>query len=174
MKKIVFFDGDGTLWYPKSTKRARKPHWIYDDPKIKKNYLPHLVLTPGVVKTMRKLRKLGIMTIVVSTNPGKARAADTEVKKKVSHFKLDALFDEVHSARPVPSGKGAVIKRVLKHFDFPRSAAVIVGDSYVWDYLAAKSVGVKGILMDTPYLSPSASRVRCKIKNLEEILPYAT
>lgn len=28
-KKIIFFDGDGTLWYPKKTKWTKKPHLIY-------------------------------------------------------------------------------------------------------------------------------------------------
>lgn len=31
LKKTVFFDGDGTLWYPKTTRRTRKPWWIYLD-----------------------------------------------------------------------------------------------------------------------------------------------
>jgi len=172
MKKIVFFDGDGTLWYPKSTKRTRKPHWIYYDPKIKKVYLKYLSLTPGVVKTLMKLRGLGMMTVVISTNPRKARAADAEVKAKVRHFGLEELVDEVHAARPVPSGKGAVIRRVLRRHGLSRSAAIIVGDSYTFDYLAAKNVGVEGLLMDTPYLSPGAGRVKHKIKKLEEIMPY--
>jgi hypothetical protein len=34
-KLIIFFDGDGTIWYPKATKRKVKPHWIYSDPKKK-------------------------------------------------------------------------------------------------------------------------------------------
>ena len=34
MKKVVFFDGDGTLWYPKTTKRTAAPHWVYLDPAI--------------------------------------------------------------------------------------------------------------------------------------------
>jgi len=172
MKKIVFFDGDGTLWYPKSTKRTQKPHWIYSDPKTMRDYRPHLVLTPGVVRTLRKLRKLGLMTVVVSTHPRSAKVADAELKEKVRYFGLDTLFDEVHAARGVPTGKGAVIKRVLKRHGLPNSAAIIVGDSYVWDYIAAKNVGVEGVLMDTPYLSARAGRVKRKIKNLEGILSY--
>ena len=35
MKKIIFFDGDGTLWYPKETKHKRNPVWIYKDKTIK-------------------------------------------------------------------------------------------------------------------------------------------
>ena len=30
-KKIVFFDGDGTLWYPKDTRHTEPPHWIYHE-----------------------------------------------------------------------------------------------------------------------------------------------
>ena len=37
MKKIIFFDGDGTLWYPKKTKYKEHPVWLYRDPITKKN-----------------------------------------------------------------------------------------------------------------------------------------
>ena len=30
MKKIIFFDADGTLWYPKSTKYRKHPVWIWN------------------------------------------------------------------------------------------------------------------------------------------------
>ena len=33
-KTIIFFDGDGTIWYPKNTKRKVAPHWIYSDKEI--------------------------------------------------------------------------------------------------------------------------------------------
>jgi hydroxymethylpyrimidine pyrophosphatase-like HAD family hydrolase len=36
MKKIIFFDGDGTLWYPKKTKYKEHPVWLYIDPVTKK------------------------------------------------------------------------------------------------------------------------------------------
>jgi len=169
--KIIFFDGDGTLWYPRTTKRTQKPHWIYHDSKIK-GYKSLLILTPGVARTLRALRKRGVMTVVVSTHPHGAKEADAIIKEKVRYFGLDTLFDEVHAARGVPTGKGAVIERVLKRLGLPKSSALMVGDSYIWDYIAAKNVGVDGILMDAVYLNAAAGRVKRKIKNLEGVLRF--
>ena len=55
-KKIIFLDGDGTLWYPQKTKRTQKPHRIYCDDKIKDNYLEHLELTPNTKETLQDFK----------------------------------------------------------------------------------------------------------------------
>jgi len=68
--------------------------------------------------------------------------------------------------------QGVVIARVLKRPKLPKSSALMVGDSYVWDYLAAKKVGIDGLLMDTIYLNKSARQVKRKIKNIDEVLRY--
>lgn len=174
MKKIIFFDGDGTLWYPKSTKHTQKPHWIYHDSATMNDYKPHLILIPGVVSTLRELRKQGIMTVVISTHPHFAKEADAILKEKVRHFGLETLFDEVHAARNIPTGKGAVITRVLKRLGLSKRSALMVGDSYLWDYIAAKNVGVEGLLIDTAYLKThtGAGRVKRIIKNINEVLFY--
>ena len=178
MKKIIFFDGDGTLWYPKSTKRKEKPHWIYHDPKTMGDYKPHLILTPKVKTTLREIRKRGIKTILISTHPHQAKVADTLLKEKVNHFGLESLFDEAHAARNIPTGKGHVIARVLKRLNLSKRSALMVGDSYVWDYLAAKHIGVDALLMETDYLSiyreiyPGARRLKRTIKNIDETLLY--
>lgn len=54
MKKIIFFDGDGTLWYPKKTKYSKHPVWIYKDKRIKN----HLTMTQTSVSTIKKLKNL--------------------------------------------------------------------------------------------------------------------
>lgn len=172
MKRIVFFDGDGTLWYPKSTKRTQKPHWIYHDPLTMNDHKSHLILTPYVVSTLRELKKREIIIVIISTHPHSAKDADVILNDKVRHFGLETLVDEVHAARNVPTGKGVVIARVLKRLKLPKSSALMVGDSYVWDYLAAKKVGVDGLLMDVIYLNKSAGQVKRKIKNLDEVLKY--
>jgi len=178
MKQIVFFDGDGTLWYPKSTKRKEKPHWIYHDPETMNDYRPHLILTPKVKSTLRELKKRGILTVVISTHPHKAKIANNLLQEKVNYFGLNDLFNEVHSARNVVTGKGDVICRVLKRLKIPKKSALMVGDSYRWDYLAAKNVGVNALLMDTGYLQsykdiyPGACRVKRLIKNIDEIVKF--
>jgi len=64
--------------------------------------------------------------------------------------------------------------RILKRRDLSRRSALMVGDSYVWDYLAEKNEGIDGLLIDTPYRQTSggAGRIKRLIKNIDEVLPY--
>ncbi len=174
-KKIIFFDGDGTLWYPKSTKRNIKPHWIYDDLPKSRDYLKHLILTPHVFNTLKKLKQRGMILVAISTHPHARLEADMHMGHKIKHFKLDTLFDHVYTARPFPWGKGKVIESFLKKTKIPKSKAVLVGDSYRWDYLSAKKVGVDCILVHTPYLSiPKEKKIGQTIKTLKDLSSVLT
>jgi FMN phosphatase YigB (HAD superfamily) len=169
-KKIIFFDGDGTLWYPKSTKWGKKPHWLYKDFPEAKNYLKHLTLTPQIVSTLKRLRSRGVVLVALSTHPHKRLEADIHMTRKVKHLRLDSLFDHVYTARPFPWGKGKVIKSILKKQKISKSKAVLVGDSYIYDYLSAKKVGVDCILVSTPYLKiPKGRKTPTTVKDLGEL-----
>ena len=91
-KEIIFFDGDGTLWYPKSTKRTISPHWIYSDVDIGKRYLDHMVLTPSALAILKKLKRTGVLLIVLSTHPHLQKEADGLLARKVRHFKLENIL----------------------------------------------------------------------------------
>lgn len=151
-KKIIFFDGDGTIWYPKNTKRTKAPHWIYLDKKIGKNYLKHLVLTPSALVSLKKIKKSGVILVLISTHPHPPKEADVILKKKVKHFKLEEIFDDFYTSRDKPDGKGEVILKVLRKKRIPKSQALLVGDSYRFDYLSAKKVGVDVLLIKSEYL----------------------
>ena len=45
MKKIIFFDADGILWYPEKTKQSCHPIWLYEDKRYK-NHEDHLEMIP--------------------------------------------------------------------------------------------------------------------------------
>ena len=171
-KKIIFFDGDGTIWYPKSTKRKKAPHWIYSDEKIGNDYLKHLVLTPAVLVSLKKLKKLSMILVLLSTHPHPPKEADVLLKGKVKHFKLEELFDEFFTSRDNPEGKGDVILKVLRKKHIPKSQALMVGDSYRFDYLSAKKVGVDALLIKSAYMKhPSRGRKIGKtISGLKDIV----
>ncbi|OGL66742.1 hypothetical protein A2856_03180 [Candidatus Uhrbacteria bacterium RIFCSPHIGHO2_01_FULL_63_20] len=171
-KRIVFFDGDGTIWYPKSTKRTRKPHWIYSDTKIGRNHLDHLVLTPTTVPTLKKLRRSGVVLILISTHPHPPKEADEFLKGKMRHLDVERLFDAYYAARDYPEGKGELIVRILKRQGILKSQALMVGDSYRYDYLSAKNVGVEALLIRTPYTAPEGKRVRRTIHHVRDVLDY--
>jgi FMN phosphatase YigB (HAD superfamily) len=158
-KKIIFFDGDGTLWYPKKTKWKVKPHHIYTSIDMKpKEYLKQLILTPQILKILKYFKKKEVVLVVLSTHPHKKIEADMHLRNKVIHFGLDKIFDAVYSARPFPWGKGKIVESVLKKLKIPKSRALLIGDSYTYDYMSARKVGVDCVLLSTPYLSIARGR----------------
>lgn len=148
-KKIVFLDGDGTIWYPKSTKRTQKPHWIYHDPATKDNYLEHLELAPKLKETAEKLKEKGIYLVVISANPYAEDIAIKEIKERLEHFGLINLFHSYRSsAGDNPEGKAEIMLEIIGALGLEKSDALMVGDSYFYDYLAAKNVGVDAFFIE--------------------------
>ena len=171
-KKIIFFDGDGTIWYPKNTKRKKTPHWIYLDKKIGNDYLKHLVLTPAALVSLKKIKNLGIILVLLSTHPHPPKEADVILKKKVKHFKLGELFDYFYTSPDRPEGKGKIILKVLRKKHIPKSQALLIGDSYRFDYLSAKNVGVDVLLIKSEYLwHPNHGRkIQKTISGLKDVV----
>jgi HAD superfamily hydrolase (TIGR01662 family) len=148
-KKIIFLDGDGTIWYPTKTKRSEKPHWVYDHPDTKDNHLEHLELTPDVEKVIKELQNRGILLVVISANPREESVAVEEIKTRIKHFNLQDNFLLVRSSSgDDPNGKGKIILEVLKDLNLEKEDALMIGDSYFYDYLAAKNVGVDALWIE--------------------------
>ncbi len=114
MKKIIFFDGDGTLWYPKSTKHSCAPYWIYKNPKISKNPNKYLVLTPTTKFTLEKLKKLDIITIILSTHPYPPEEAQKILRKKTDYLQLTNYFNEIYATPNYYEAKGEFMINILK------------------------------------------------------------
>lgn len=172
MKKIIFFDGDGTIWYPKSSKRKKAPHWIYSDKKIGDDYLKHLILTPSVLVSLKKIKKLGIVLVLLSTYPHSPKQADILQKTKIKHFKLQEIFDDFYTSRDKREGKGEAIVRILRKKHIPKCQALMVGDSYRFDYLSAKKVGVDALLIKSDYMKhpPRGKKIQKTIKGLKDLV----
>lgn len=148
-KKIIFLDGDGTIWYPKATKRTVKPHWIYHDIETKDNYLAHLELTPGTEKTITELKKRGMYIVVISANPYAEDIAIEEIKERLNYFNLTQHILSIRSSPgDDPKGKAAIILEILNALKFNKEDALMVGDSYYYDYLAIKDVGVDSLWIE--------------------------
>lgn len=169
-KKIIFFDGDGTLWYPKKTKRAKHPVWLYQDKRFK-NYTNHLVMTPSAFSTIKRLRKEGIVTVILATHPQPPKEADAIIKHKIKHLELKGLFDEVHATREYHGSKGEFMLKILKIRKIPKSKALMVGDSYKWDIEPAKRRGIDALLIESEY-EPMKKNVKTTIKKLSDIFAH--
>ncbi len=169
-KKIIFFDADGTLWYPKKTRYSKHPVWLYKDRRFK-DHINHLVLTPSALSTIKRLKKLGIITVVLSTNPHPPAKANAILKHRIKHLKLQNLFDEIHATRAHYDSKGEYMLNILKKRKIPKTKALMVGDSYKWDYKSAKERGIDALLIASEY-EPMRKKVKKTIKKLSDIFAY--
>ncbi len=166
-KSIIFFDADGTLWYPTKTKHTVLPHWLYLDKSIKDHH-PHLMLIPGVENTLKKLKKMGVITVILSTHPHEKNEAYKRINNKVKHFNLEELFTEVHATREYHESKGEYIIEILKRLKIPKTKALMVGDNYLYDYKPARAIGVDALLVETDYMRRD-KRLKT-IKKLSDVL----
>ena len=172
-KKIVFCDADGTLWYPHATKRTRHPVWLYLDEQLRHNYLEHMCLTPQAVETLMSLRHHGIITVILSTHPHEPEEAARRLNEKAKYFGLHELFDKVHATAEYIEAKGEKILEILQQNNLKKEDALMVGDSYTWDYYPAQNVGVEAILINSDYHQENRENepVKNLVNDLDELLP---
>lgn len=172
-KEVVFFDGDGTLWYPRSTLRTCKPHWVYLDQSVV-DPIAEMVVTPEAESTLRELGKRGIQRVLMSTSPLEEEEALAHRVAIAEHVGIIDLLDDIRVAPEVVNGKGQRIAAWLLQHDVLPERALMVGDTYQWDIVAANSVGVDGLLLDSEH---EAEVIRDNgvtdivIKDLSDILP---
>lgn len=173
-KEIIFFDGDGTLWYPKKTKYTVKPHWVYKLEGTINEHCEHLIMTPTAITTLKRLKQNKIYTVLLSTHPHPPKEADTIINHKVKHFNLNKLFDEVYATREFHSSKGEFIVEILKKLGVSKNRALMVGDNYRWDYKPARDVGIDALLIESDYMKNDriGKRIKKTIKKLSDILKY--
>lgn len=168
-KKIIFFDGDGTLWYPKATKRTQKPHWVYYDVATKDNYLEHLALTPGTRETLTWLKENDAILVVLSASPYDEKAAVREINERLNYFELSGLFDAVRASDGSnPAGKAAIMLEVIASFGLEKHDAIMVGDSYFYDYLAAKEVGIDAVFIENE-VAKKPEEMPADLQSIKEI-----
>lgn len=173
-KKIVFFDGDGTIWYPKKTKHKEKPHWVYSLSENEGDHSKHLIIVPTVIKTLKRLKKMGVVVVLLSTHPQSPEEANNVIQNRIKYFKLGNLFDEVYATRDFHSSKGEFINNILKKRKIAKSKALMVGDKYRWDYKPARDLGIDALLIETEYNKEDiqSKRIKKTIKQIKDILGY--
>lgn len=128
------------------------------------------MLIPTVENTLRKLKKQGIITVILSTHPHEKEEAYRLLNKKVEHFKLEELFTEVHATREYHESKGEYILEILKQFNIPKTKALMIGDNYLYDYKPARSVGVDALLIESDYTKKD-KRIKT-VRKISDILNF--
>ena len=111
--------------------------------------------------------------MVISANPYAEDIAIKEIKERLEHFGLVSLFHSVRSSLGSdPQGKAGVMLDVLKVLNLNKEDALMVGDSYFYDYMAAKDVGIDAFWIENsvgkvPEVMPSDLQ---SIKEMSDIL----
>jgi FMN phosphatase YigB (HAD superfamily) len=173
-KDVVFFDGDGTLWYPRSTLRTCKPHWVYLDKTIE-NPIAEMIATPQAESTLRELGARGVQRVLMSTSPLEEDEALAHRTAIAEHVGIIDLLDDINVAPDVVDGKGQKIAAWLLRHGVAPQRALMVGDTYQWDVVAANNVGVDGLLLDSEH---EAEVIRTNgvgaitINDLSDIIPF--
>lgn len=148
MKKIIFFDGDGTLWGPKH-KKYHEPWHIYIDEKA--DPLSECEPTNKAIEVLAKVGEMGIKRVLLSTSPFEYKKAMQDRTNMVRSMGMFDLLDDIQMSPDYPAGKSEKILELLESYGFSANDALMVGDMYKWDYKPAKDVGVDALLIERKY-----------------------
>ena len=106
------------------------------------HHLKELVLYDGIKELLDDLYPNYILTIATNAHTNFAISM-------TKHLGINSYFDYIIGADKVKASKPdpAMIQNILDRYNIAKSNIVVIGDSYK-DYLAAKAVGIKSILVN--------------------------
>jgi len=159
----------------------KRPHWVFRrmyaalglDARVVEEVMERLAVAhlerhvwcgidPEVPRVLDELKRQGLMAAVIS-NTDDGRLTDSLAGIAES---FDLLIDSHHVGVSKPDP--AIFRLALEQLKLEPHEAAFVGDSYVHDALAAKSAGLRGILLDPLDLHPES--VCPRIKSLGELV----
>ena len=126
-----------------------------------RNYVNMFPDTIDLLKKLKKKYKLAIIS----------NSAGEEARMALEKFEVDSFFDyivlscEVEIAKPDPR----IFQLVLDYFDVNGEECVMVGDNLETDIIPAKTLGMKGILVDTRKKYPEYKDEDWYITSLNEL-----
>ncbi|XP_029358497.1 haloacid dehalogenase-like hydrolase domain-containing protein 3 [Echeneis naucrates] len=100
-------------------------------------------LFPDSKKALESCSSLGLKLGVVSNFDNRLEGI-LRVCGLLSHFSFLITSEEAGVAKPSP----VIFKQALQRCDVPAASIAHIGDHYVNDYLASRSVGIHGLLLD--------------------------
>ena len=103
--------------------------------------------------------------------------ADKELLEKLRFFGLLNFFHSYHSSPgDQPEGKAKIILEILKSLNLTKENALMIGDSFFYDYLAVKNVGVDALFIKNEYakMPNEIPKNLQTIKEVSEVLSILT
>jgi HAD superfamily hydrolase (TIGR01509 family) len=120
---------------------------------------------PAASRILDDLKQQGLLLAVIS-NTEDGRLIDSLAAAGISD-RFDLLIDSHLVGHRKPDA--AIFRHTLERLGIEAHEAAFVGDSYVHDALAARAVGLRGILLDPLDLHPES--ICPRIKTLGELCP---
>jgi putative hydrolase of the HAD superfamily len=120
---------------------------------------------PEVPRVLDELKRQGLIIAVIS-NTEDGRLLDSLAASGIAD-RFDLLIDSHLVGYRKPDE--AIFRLALKRLALDAHQAAFVGDSYVYDALAAQAAGLRGILLDPLELHPDS--VCPRIRSLRELCP---
>ena len=117
-----------------------------------------------VARVLDELKRKGLLLAVIS-NTEDGRLTDSLDAADIKD-RFDLLIDSHLVGHRKPDA--AIFRLALEGLDLEADEAAYVGDSYVHDALAARAIGVRGILLDPLDLHPESLCPR--IRSLSELI----
>ncbi len=121
-------------------------------------------LEPEAPRVLDELKRQGLIVAVIS-NTEDGRLLDSLAASGISD-RFDLLIDSHVVGYRKPDA--AIFLHALQRLEVEPNEAVYVGDSYAHDALAARAVGLRGILLDPLDLHPES--VCPRIRSLSELI----
>jgi HAD superfamily hydrolase (TIGR01509 family) len=118
---------------------------------------------PSASRILDELKQQGLVLAVIS-NTEDGRLIDSLDAARISD-RFDLLIDSHIVGHRKPDA--AIFRHTLERLGIEANEAAYVGDSYVHDALAARALGLRGILLDPLDLHPES--VCPRIKSLDEL-----
>lgn len=123
---------------------------------------------PAARRVLDELKRQGLILAVISNTEDGRLIESLDAAGISDHF--DLLIDSHLVGHRKPDA--AIFRLTLERLGLEAHEAAYVGDSYVHDALAARAVGLHGILLDPLNLHPES--VCQRIKTLDELCMNAT
>lgn len=119
---------------------------------------------PEVSRILDELKRQGLLLAVIS-NTEDGRLTDSLAAAGIAD-RFDFLLDSHLVGHRKPDA--AIFRLALERLNLAPDEAAYVGDSYVHDALAARAVGLRGILLDPMDLHPES--VCPRVRSLNELI----
>ena len=149
--KLISFDGDGTLRYPKTTTTTQKPHRIYEIYPQVDEANAQLILIPGTIELLEYCRGQWVIMILLSTNPNEVDIADQQVLYRSQLLWVDQYFDHILSARDYVASKWEILQRLADQHKIDYNQILHIWDSYMRDYASTADCNMNTVLIRTSY-----------------------